>query len=155
MRKILLVSMLVLSLVHSQDFPFEMEPYVDKTHRENLSVYGVDIDNAVKLLADCYTDNRRLLRVRFENNADMAIKFLKLDPAYRKEYIGVGSDSDIVSDVDFMCSDYPEYDQFVAELKVASYRNSSSIKHDKFMDALGQFILIEFGNISEEIDGEF
>lgn len=154
MKKILIILTLLLSLIHSDEFRFEMEPYVDTSHRDELSKYGVDMTNAVKLLADCYTDNRRLLRVRFENNADMAIKVLKLDPAYRKEYIGVGSNGDIVSDVDFLCSDYPEYDQFVKELKTADYRTNNS-QHDKLMDTLSYFILVEFGNISEEIDGEF
>lgn len=154
MKKILIILSFVLSLIHSEDFRFEMEPYTDTTHREELSKYGVDVDNAVKLLADCYTDNRRLLRTRFENNADMAITVLKLDPAYRKEYIGVGSNGDIVSDVDFLCSDYPEYDQFVKELKTADYRANNS-QHDRLMDALSYFVLIEFGNISEEIDGDF
>lgn len=132
---------------------FESEPYVPTKHREVLSKYHIDVENASKMLSDCYLDHRKAMRARFEDNADMAINLLKLDHKYRREYIGLGQKGDIVTLVDIQCSSYPAYDQFVKEMKTAEYMNKGI--HNKLFDALSEFLVTEFANISEEVDGEF
>ena len=156
MKYLVLLCCLLVNLVIGEDYPFESMPYVNTLHVDQLANYGVDTDNASKLISDCYLDNRKMFRSRFEENANLAIQVLKLDPEFKKDYIGIGVNNDILSTMDIICSGYTEYDIFVAELKTVGYRyKDDDSAHSKFMDALSMFIVTEFANVSEEVDGEF
>ena len=116
---------------------------------------SIDTNNIVTLLDKCYRDNRKSLRRQFEDNADMTMSLLDLDKSNRKEYIGFGPTyGDIYSMMDRTCDDYPEYDTLVSQMR-EEMDGMADEEQDELFVSVSRYIVIEFGNISEELDGRF
>lgn len=116
---------------------------------------SIDTSNIVSLLDKCYKDNREMLRRQFEDNADMIMSLLDLFKSNRKEYIGFGSTyGDIYTIVGRTCDTYPEYDKLLIQMKNEMKDKSHEEQNELFV-SVSRFMVLEFANISEELDGKF
>lgn len=133
----------------------------ETVEHEVIERHGVDVGNLILTVKKCYTDNRKVLRERFENVLEVSESQIgaPIPAEARREYIGGGIGGvNILETMSELCTPDYKFVKFSTELSNIIERleaGGDDLKQLEFTSALVQVLVYEFGTLSESLDGKF